>query len=195
MKKITLLLLTIMTISCGNNKEEQMLYDYQSKGIKKMFNTNLKELDFKINSVEKVLDIKSSDSLIFFKNKLSILWLGKNADQKKKDTLTFEYVIKELDTLVNTYQSIIISNIRLGNKYKNYEYKEKRNKYIDSKVNAESWKRKSELYSKNPDSILSNKYKANYSITNPILKVKQTFDKFYYTNATQTKFIFEEKIE
>ena len=48
-------------------------------------------------------------------------------------------------------------------------------------------------YGKSPDEVLSTKYKANYSLKNPMLgNTKQTFEKYFYTNKTQTEFIKEE---
>jgi len=196
MKTITLFLLTILTISCGNNKEEQMLYDFQSNNIKEILNTDLKELDFKINSIEKIGEIKSSDSLLFLKNKLALLWFGDDATEKEKDTLSYDFVIKELDSSINYYNSIILSGIKVGNEFMNYdEYKDKRDNATDAKYKTMMWKYKAIFYSEKPDSILSVKYKANYSIMNPMLNVKQTFDKIYYTDASRMKFIKEVQVE
>lgn len=192
MKNILFLLLIVLTVSCGKSKQEQMLYDYQSKGVKDLFNTNLEELDFKINSVEKIGEIKASDSIKIYKDKLVTLWFGRASVQNEKDTLKYEYVITELDTLINAYQGLILSHIKSNQAYLNYDLKEKRNNSIKEKVYVESWKSQSDFYNKKPDSILSTKYKANYSITNPVLKLKQSFDKIYYTDAGQTKFIHEE---
>ncbi|RTY88104.1 hypothetical protein [Flavobacterium sp. RSP15] len=177
------------------SNEEQMLYDYKSKSIKQLFSTSLEELDFEINSIEKIGGVKSSDSIKILKDKLVLAWLGKDAVLTEKDTLTFNYVIKELNKLTNTYQEIILGNIRNDEEYKNYEYKEKRNENIKISVYAGAWKSKFDLYSKNPDSIISTKYKVSYSLTNPLLKIKQTHDEIYFTNADQTKFIFDEKVE
>ena len=52
-----------------------------------------------------------------------------------------------------------------------------------------------EEYEKKPDAILSVKYKVSYSLTNPILKVKQTFDRCFYTNRSGTEFMKEAELE
>lgn len=194
MKKSIVFLMSLIFISCGKSKEEQMLYDYQEKGVKKIFKTNLEELDFKINSIEKQEDITAKDSINYFKNELCKIWLGENAKQSEKDTLSYNYVISKLDELVDGYQELIILNAKAGKSYKNYENKKERNKYIDASVNVKSLKSKSDIYSQNAESVLSTKYKVNYSILNPVLKLTQTFDKLYYTDASQTKFIKEEQI-
>jgi len=195
MKRILVLLVIILTISCGKNKESQMLYDYHSKTIKQMYSTNLEELDFEVNSIEKIGEVKISDSIKILKDKLVGLWLGDDATKEEKDTISFDYVIKELNNLTNTYQQIILTNIKLDEDYKNYEYEQKRDKNILTSVYAEDLKRKYDLFSKKRDSMLSVKYKASYSLTNPLLRIKQTHNNIYYTNADQTKFINDEKVE
>ena len=62
MKKITFLLLIILMYSCGNNKEEQMLYDYQQKNVKTL-NFDLKDLDYNVQEIKKVADITAADSI------------------------------------------------------------------------------------------------------------------------------------
>jgi hypothetical protein len=195
MKKVSFLLLIALTFSCGKDKGSQMLYDYNSDIIKEMFSTNLEELDFKVNSIEKIGEIKSSDSIKILKEKLVLTWFGEDATQKEKDTLSFEFVTNKLESLTDKYQEIILSNISLDEDYKNYEYTEKRDKNILLTVNIRSWKNKFDSYSKKPDSILSVKYNATYSLTNPLLKIKQTHNNIYYTNAEQTKFIELEKVK
>lgn len=195
MKKIVFIFLIVLTFSCGNSKEKQMLYDFQSASIKQLFSTSLEELDFKINSIEKIGEVTSSDSIKILKEELDLFWLGKNATQKEKDTLSYEYVSKELNKKTDAYQKIIVNNLYLGEGYKNDKYQEKMDKNIEASVYADYWKIKSDLYSKNPDSVLCIKYKASYSLTNPLLKIKQTQNSIYYTNASQTKFILGEKVD
>lgn len=195
MKKAIIFLMSLIFISCGRNKEEQMLYDYQAIGVKKIFNTSLEELDFKINSIEEKGVVTSKDSISYFKNKLIKLWLGQDAKQSEIDTLSYDYVISKLDKTAKTYQEIIVLNIKAGKKYKNYDNKKKRDQYIDATSDVKNWKSLSDIYSLNTDSILSVKYAVNYSTVNPVMKVKQTFTKTYFTDANQTKFIHEEEIE
>ncbi|WP_373521067.1 hypothetical protein, partial [Aquiflexum sp.] len=86
-----------------------------------------------------------------------------------------------------------------------YELESKRNrdKAINEKVSYKETLSKIERienryneFSKNPDTILSTKYKASYSIKNPLLSnAKQTFNKVFYTNIDQTEFIKEETLE
>src|SRR5690554_7279391 len=91
MKKITLLLIgAILFISCENNKEEQMLYDYQQKNVKSM-NFDLKDLDYKVQEIEKVADITAADSIKYLKQELAEYWT-KNPEQSLVDTLSFQYV-------------------------------------------------------------------------------------------------------
>lgn len=193
---------SILLASCGKNKEEKMLTNYLGKGMLKRINVNIDDTDFKIISIKKDSDITSSDSANIIKNKLAD-YLGKKSEQVLIDTLSFKYMkdllnglIRLDDTLINLYQKSMILAMKSHNYSYKYEAKNKRNKSIDNNVKnkskllkIEQLERKYNSYSKIPEKILSTKYKANYSITNPMLKVKQTFDKVYYTNNLGTEFL------
>jgi len=206
MKKITsLLLLTTLIVSCGKNKGEQMLYDYQQNNVKAL-NFDLADLDFEIKKVEKVNDITASDSLKHLKKEFADYW-EKGAEQSLVDTLSFNFVKSVLneeitlqDTLYKSYQELVLSAIRSDNYLYELEYKEERNKAMDKRLSyqktlleVETLEKYYNKLSEKPDSILSSKYEANYSLKNPILgNTKQTFEKIFYTNASQTEFIKEE---
>lgn len=192
MTKITLLLGILLIASCGKSKEEKMLYDYQKEKIRSI-NFNIDDLDFNIKSLDKLNDIKAKDSMAFFQNKLVEYY--KTTD-KEKEAISFEYVISQLDTLINSYQELILLRAKAGKSYLNYEDKENRNKFIKEKVYVENWKEQYDKYKKNPEVVLSSKYKANYTILNPVMNnAKQTFEKFFFTNSSQTQFIGEENIK
>jgi hypothetical protein len=208
MKKITILLMTILIYSCGNNKEEKMLYDYQQKNVKSM-NFDLKDLDYKVQKIEKVTDITSADSIKYLKQELAEFWT-KNPAQSLVDTLSFHYVknllneyITKQDTLQKLYQSAVLTAIRIDDYSYELESKRKRDEAIDEMYNyketlssIEKLEGRFNELSKQPEAILSTKYKAVYSLKNPILgNVKQTFEKYFYTNKEQTEFIKEESIE
>jgi hypothetical protein len=208
MKKITLLLLvTTLMISCGKNKSEQMLYDYQQKNVKAL-NFDLADLDFKIQKVEKIADITAADSLKHLKKEFAEYW-KKNPKQSLVDTLSFKYVknvlnesIAQNDTLYKLYQKSVLTAIRIDDYSYELESKRKRDKAMDDMFSYKKTLAEVETLedyynrlSENPDSILSTKYKANYSLKNPMLgNTKQTFDKIFYTNASQTEFIKEEDV-
>lgn len=207
-RNILLLLVATLMISCGKNKSEQMLYDYQQKNVKSL-NFDLADLDFNIQHVEKVKDITATDSLKYIKKELAEYW-KKNPKQSLVDTLSFKYVkdvlnesITQNDTLYKLYQKATLTAIRIDDYSYELESKRKRDKAMDDmfsykKTLAEVEKLENyyNKLSENPDSILSTKYEANYSLKNPMLgNTKQTFDKKFYTNASQTKFIKEEAVE
>ena len=199
MKTIKLLLLSLIVLSCGNSKEEQMLTDYVSKGIKN-FNINITDTDFKIKSVVKITDIQSNDSLdyvteYFQKKKLEKINYFKENIAQTQDLLKYDEEQLEKETYEN------IKNIYLERIEEKKISIESYGKYIDLyngdckgtflelvliKINA---------YKKNPDSILSTKYQVKYSMTNPLLNIKQTFDKVLYTDSGQIKFIKEELVD
>lgn len=209
MKKIILLLIgTFLMVSCGKNKEEQMLYDYQQKNAKSL-NFDLDDLDFKIDKVEKVADITASDSLKILKEELAGI-LVENPKQSLIDTLSFKYVkdatneaIADYESIIKNYQEAVISASTRGDLLSKYKYEDERNKAIRDKVDVLSKLFRVEwlenyynLLAVNPDSILTSKFTAKYSQNNPLLgNTKQTFEKTFYTNSEQTEFVKSESNE
>jgi PBP1b-binding outer membrane lipoprotein LpoB len=209
MKKLTLLLLiATLIVSCGKNKGEQMLYDYQQNNVKAL-NFDLADLDFEIKKVEKINNITASDSLKHLKKEFAGYWT-KDAEQSLVDTLSFKYVksvlnetITQKDTLYKLYQESVLTAIRIDDYSYELESKRKRDKAMDEMfsykktlLEVETLEKYYNKLAEKPDSILSSKYKANYSLKNPMLgNTKQTFEKEFYTDATQTKFVKEEEIE
>lgn len=173
-----------------------MLYEYQKENVKSGLNMDIEDLDFEIHSIEKEKEIKAMDSIAYHKNELAVLWLGDDSDPAEKDTLSYEYVINSIESARDDYHEIMLLNIKAGREYRNYEYEEKRDRMGEALLTAQISEMKYNSYSKNPDSILSVKYKTSYSIKNPMLNnAKQTFDKFFYTDSDQNKFVAEEMIE
>lgn len=188
MKKIVLLSLLGFCVSCNDSKEEEIFKEFKTKQIKKTFSTTADELSFKVLSIDKTKDILAVDSIKIIRD--SLHQYVKTAD-KEKDTLTFDYAIKEYDNLINITQELILLRIKGGRAYENYESKEQRNEYIKHKVNLESLKTLNDEYSKNKNEILSTEYKVKYSIQNPILKVNQTFESKIYSDRKNSKIIQE----
>ena len=209
MKKFSLLLIgAIIMVSCGKNKGEQMLYDYQQKNVSAL-NFDLKDLDFKIQKVERLGDITASDSMKLVKSEFAEHWTN-NLEQSIIDTLSFEYVknvlntsIAQKDTLQNLYQEAVLLAIKIDDYSYELESKRKRDIAINEKYSykellskIENLETRYNELSKNPETLLSTKYKASYSLKNPMLSnVKQTFNKVFYTNIDQTEFIKEEMWE
>lgn len=189
-----------------------MLYDYQQNTAKAL-NFDLKDLDFKIQNIEKLSDIKASDSLPYIKEEFVQVW-NSEPDQSLIDTLSFDYVKSKLnfvieDTekeremlnkLIKSAREISESNSYEGTKLEiNLREKElkvfnEQMRYVDALLKVKGIEYRYNILAKNPDSILSTKYGAKYSMNNPMLgNTKQTFERIYFTNAAQTKFIKEEK--
>lgn len=163
MKKYLLILGTMILISCGKNKGEQMLYKYQQENFKSL-NIDLKDLDFKIKKVERVGDITASDSLrIIEENFLPAkFWenVTDSTDEAKLTTIRYIGIGKGMS------ESTIENLLKIGKQYIRL--------------------------SKSPDAILSSKYRATYTLKNPILNITQTFDDIFYTNIDQTEFVRKE---
>ncbi|MBE7691329.1 hypothetical protein [Tenacibaculum piscium] len=203
MKKIiTVIAVSILLTSCGQSKEEKMLKNYLGKGMLETIKVNIDDTDFKVISIEEIGKIKGKDSLGILKNKLATFWV-KNPKQSLIDTLSFKYVKKLLEKSIEqdkqihkAYQESVLLAIKIDDYAYELDSKSKRDDALDkmlvnqkSLIRVEGLEKKHNSYSKIPEKTLSTKYKANYSITNPMLKVKQTFDKIYYTNDLGTEFL------
>jgi len=204
-KNILLLLVVTLIISCGRNKGEQMLYDYQQKNVKS-FNLDLADLDFEIQHVKKVTDIIARDSIKHIKKELAGYW-EKNPKQSLVDTLSFKYVKEVINKAITQkeqyskwHQEALLAAIKYDNHSAELKLKRKKDNVMDE---ISSYKKtlseveKLEIYynklTENPDSILMTKYRAKYSFKNPIMNnAKQTFNKIFYTNAAQNKFVSSE---
>jgi len=207
---ISVLTITLILTACGKNKAEQMLYDYQSENAKAI-NFALEDLDFQIEKIEKVGDVTASDSITYYKQQLAEYWTG-NATSAEAiaDTLSFEYVKGALESAIATqgnlfesYQEVLIQISGMGRYSSEREYERKRNKASDEKISFQKTLSKIRIleayydsFAHNPDSVLSAKYEANYSSINPLLNnAKQTYNKVFYTDAEQTKFVKEESLQ
>lgn len=194
MKRFILLVFVISLVSCSKSKEEQMLYDYINKGMIKTLNVDLKDTDFKIIEIEKIKEIKYSDSLTFIKLELAKLYSPKNYS-KVKDTLTFNYVVNLLDNVLNSNKEIINKYLNAGMPNEAKDMLNKNKNYQEFYIKAKSLKLKYDAFKIQNDKILSAQYKGTYSMTNPLMKIKQTFTKFYYSNAENTIILKEEEIK
>ena len=168
-----------------------MFADFKTVEIQKTLKTTPEELNFEIESNIKVKDIKASDSIQYLKKKLSEIYKATGEEEK----LTFDYAIKQADTLISSVQDLIELRIQAGKSYENYEDLEFRNKWIEKKSELEYWKSRYDSYTKNKDKILSAEYKVKYMIDNPLLKIKQNFVSKIYSDQENTKIIQEIKNE
>jgi hypothetical protein len=185
----------ILAVSCGKSNGEQMLYNYQQDNVKNGLNMELEDLEFEIKEVKEVGKITAADSARIYEEKLPLMWFGDDVTKEESDTLSFDYVLTKLDAMKKSYQEIIIANIKLGEEYKNYEWTKKRDNATDAYFEVLEWELAKNSFQKKPDSILSIKYQATYSINNPMLNnSRQTFDKYYYSDPENSNFIKEEMV-
>lgn len=110
-KSIPFLLLSLLFISCGGySPEEQMLYDYENKGVQEFLSTELSELDFQILKVEIVDSVIAMDSLTcfcdVFKSEFedALPKIDENSYDKLIETYDVNY--KGYDSLVGVYEKI-----------------------------------------------------------------------------------------
>lgn len=208
MKKQLLIILSASFLISCNNKEKNMLKEYQQENASAL-NINIDDLDFKVESIKKIKDITSSDSSKIVKQELVKLW-GSEFIDKTKDSITFEYVIKELEKsvdksqkLYDTSHELVLSSISEGDYIGEYNSKDTRDKASDVLLEfrvllgqANELNKIYTEYKNDKDKVLSVKYEATYSMKNPMLgNVKQTFHKYFYSDRNNEKFLFDENIE
>lgn len=117
--------------------------------------------------------------------------------------------MNNIDSIINNAEELIQRSIRNNSYLLEYRAKRNRDNALNVKKEIIDWKKEitENLYelesiekyhdklSQNPDSILSAKYMAKYSLKNPLLDTRQTFNNLFYTNSKQTEFIKEENID
>ncbi|WP_347375142.1 hypothetical protein [Aequorivita sp. Q41] len=196
MKKITLLLLgATLMLSCGKSKEEQLIADYaQTLGDAKM------DLNFKMKNLEKVEDITAKDSLEILKsyftekkaNKISEFQDGINYNKENLDKHT-----KELAETNPNHSSLVELYERYINEAKSeIERYEQNIKLYEGDCQGtflEPVLISIKDYEKRGDEILVSKFKANFTMNNPLLNnTKQEITRTYYLDGDRTKVLSTE---
>ncbi len=196
MKKITLLLLgATLMLSCGKSKEEQLIADYaQTLGDAKM------DLNFKMKNLEKVEDITAKDSLEILKsyftkkkaNKISEFQDGINYNKENLDKNT-----KELAETNPNHSSLVELYERYINEAKSeIERYEQNIKLYEGDCQGtflEPVLISIKDYEKRGDEILVSKFKANFTMNNPLLNnTKQEITRTYYLDGDRTKVLSTE---
>lgn len=190
MKKIVISSIVYLTIiSCSKSNEEKIFTDFKTAEIQKTLKTTPKELNFEIESIAKVKVIKALDSTNYLHKQLIKGYYGANIIGG--DTLSYNYVIKEIEKTIALTQEIIILRAKTGRS--NDQDREYRDEMSKQKVFFEVLRAKSEKYSKNKNEVLSTEYQVKYSIDNPFLKIKQKLNSQIYSNKENTKIIREIK--
>lgn len=189
--------------SCGYNKQEQMLYDYVNGNVQKLFNVDVKELNFKVKDIKKVKEITAADSLAilepyFEKEKEKAIKNAKDRiDELQKEAGHQEYLLttpdyKEYEDLAKVAKQLIESH------KKETELRLKLIEHYNSDCKSTELEPLANLineYKTMGNKKLSDVYEATYSIKNPLLKAEQTRTNTYYTNREGTKIIDEKSEE
>lgn len=199
MKNLMLITISIfLFVSCTKKDEkEQLFYDYQSEVVKKTFNTDLKELDFKIKFNEEFENIHAKDSIkIIFAKIYNQMGLLSISPEFVPDSTTIEGLKKKNKETIQLYDELADLAFEAYDNY-NYEIAEKESKkYTLAYSYAEVYTPIVEGYKKNPDEVLCYGFKVQYTIKNPALNnITQTFDKVFFTNKSQTKIVHVEDLE
>lgn len=155
MKKIYLLLICIAFASCSNPQAE-LIADYEQT----VLNTKT-DLSLDVKEIEKIGEIKGEDSLVFYMKSIGTYTKGS------------EEVV--LDSLISYYQSDSffndciksLSRMKIISKLDSKDTLECRNEAIENVKGLKKDLDKIKYYKNS--GVLANKYKATYTIKNPLL--------------------------
>jgi hypothetical protein len=208
MKNQLFLILGIFTLSgCSESDGERMLREYQKENVKAL-NFELEDLEFEIESVERTQSIIASDSMALTRYRLAELWEN-NPNQTLVDTISFEFVKSELNTVIvdkDTLQKMCSRSIlkavefgdavwRMESEIARDKARKERNEFRILLTEVELLEAYFNALAEKPDSVLSVKYVSKYRIKNPLLgNAVQTFNKVFYSNAAETSFVKEEEL-
>jgi hypothetical protein len=174
----------------------------------KALNFELEDLEFEIESVERTQSIIASDSMALTRYRLAELWEN-NPNQTLVDTISFEFVKSELNTVIvdkDTLQKMCSRSIlkavefgdavwRMESEIARDKARKERNEFRILLTEVELLEAYFNALAEKPDSVLSVKYVSKYRIKNPLLgNAVQTFNKVFYSNAAETSFVKEEEL-
>lgn len=192
MKKILIILTSLTLASCGQSKEEKLISDYvQTFGDSKI------DANFKMKNLEKQNDITAKDSLVILKSyfeekkndKISqfqetIDYNKERLEEKTKDLAESNPSFTSINELYQEYIDDAISEIKRNEKNIELYQGDCKGTFLEPILIKIS------DYEKKGDKVLYTKYKASYSINNPMLNnTKQEFEREFYINSDKTEVI------
>jgi hypothetical protein len=186
MKKLTLLLVLALFISCSNSKEKQLVSNYEQR----IGNTPT-DLNLKFQKFEFVKNITGKDSLEY---------LTEYLNQKKGGKILYFEEIRQMriEFMEEGEYKLKSANDEYGKEiWREYINKKKEDieSYDDSialynRTFIEPVLIKINAFKSKPDSIIAKEYNVTYTILNPFLNnAKQTLFKTYYINSDNTKIL------
>ncbi|TLP80926.1 hypothetical protein [Maribacter sp. ACAM166] len=188
MNKLTLLLLAVLLISCERSKEEQMFYDFMDGITIKSVNMSIKDLDFKIISLNKVGLVAAKDSIFILEPLLDELRVKieeqKTSIEKDLDEL-YKYNLDKNKTkrkeAISIYQNLIdLTNGKIEDR------QEVLGIYTPKFAKTSS---KLDEYRLDSTRVISTKYEVTYSMHMPDTDLTNTIKVYAYTNEDNSKFL------
>lgn len=207
MKYLSIVLLSSILISCGYSEKEQMFFDFKKKELQSQ-HFLIDELDFKIDSLFKIRDITSKDSMDFYVNELVDL-MSSNKSVAPNPKISFPSVkeflsnyIIEKDTLEKIYQEAVLAAIRIDDYSWEISSKSKRDQAIEDRYEAkdlmkkvESLESKYNLFAEDSASVVGSIYRVVYQYNDPIyLGARRIFKSNLITNVQENVIVHEESI-
>jgi|TARA_B110000879_G_C10871778_1_gene393277 hypothetical protein len=179
----------IMTLlSCGENKEEQMLSNYMNDNTIKTLNISAKDLGFKIINLKKVSEVTAKDSLVLMRNQFGDFAKTISEDSlfiSEKEGEKLIYETKKAKTRNKTSKKLQQDIIDLIQ-----EQIDTKKKYAEPrKIEFNKMSLRISELEMNTNEVLSHKYEVTYSMDMPDTNVTNTFRGYAYTNFDNTKFV------
>lgn len=190
MKKL-LLTITIASflISCSKSPVEETILKYEQT-----IDGTFTDLKMKIESLEQTGTITVDDSLKLLNKELNVIWFG--SDATPQDTLTFKYVLAEMDSSLILQKQLVDLYKDAGELLKEFDANEKLDSFKEMYNNASTLSQLNDKYkSLSKETTLSNKYECTYKIHNPFLDAEQTISKRYIISPDGMKVQSSEQIK
>lgn len=190
MKYLLIPTILLFIISCSN-KQKELIYQYEAEQIKEFLNVDIGDLSFKIESAEVHDTIFGKDSLDYHFNEFRTSY--KDALETINES-SYDTLIQNYTALHKLYDSIYKAAPDEDKHYYD-DFEEKASAYLKYKEEVVQMKAMYTNYADVENEILSIVYIGKSSMLNPLLKLKQTHEKLYYTDSLQEKIVSDESIE
>lgn len=178
--------------ACSNDDKQQIFVNYKTQELQEKHGKSAEELNFQLESVEKIRKIIAADSVQYFDNQLVKLYKSKN---KNSQIISFEDAITQLESQIIEIQESIIVRIQHDRRSHIYDLEQQKDQLLTDKQTLENWKSQRDNYSKDSDQVLSVEYSIVFSYKDPISNQQQICRSLIYTDSEETRIIREVEVK
>ena len=180
--------LLLICNACSSADKQQTFLKFKTQELQQKHGKSAEELNFHLESIEKIREITAADSIQYFDNQLIKLYKSKN---KNSQIISFEDAIIQLESQIIEIQESIIIRIQQDRRSKIYDLEQQKDQLLTDKQTLENWKSQRDNYSKDSDEVLSVEYSVVFSYKNPLSNQQQNYRSLIYTDSEETRIIRE----